>query len=79
MVQEAVNGSWKAIHIGQSRDEEPMDILNDIRRARYRAKARSLTIIDRREAIKTAYALAKEDDVVLVAGKGHENYQIIKG
>ena len=38
-----------------------------------------LTIPDRREAIKTATMLAKKGDVILVAGKGHEDYQIIKG
>ena len=81
MAQEAVNGSWKAILTSDNpRDEEPMDILNDMLAGLdTEQKARSLTIIDRREAIKTACALAKEDDVVLVAGKGHENYQIIKG
>ena len=38
-----------------------------------------LTIVDRREAIKTACKLATKNDVILVAGKGHENYQEIRG
>jgi UDP-N-acetylmuramoyl-L-alanyl-D-glutamate--2,6-diaminopimelate ligase len=38
-----------------------------------------LTIVDRREAIKTACALAQPSDVVLIAGKGHEDYQEVKG
>ena len=42
-------------------------------------KRATITIIDRREAIKTAYALAQPNDVVLIAGKGHEDYQEIKG
>jgi UDP-N-acetylmuramoyl-L-alanyl-D-glutamate--2,6-diaminopimelate ligase len=42
-------------------------------------KANTLTIIDRREAIKTACALAQPGDVILIAGKGHEDYQEIKG
>jgi UDP-N-acetylmuramoyl-L-alanyl-D-glutamate--2,6-diaminopimelate ligase len=42
-------------------------------------KAKSLTIVDRREAIRTACALAQPGDVVLVAGKGHEDYQIVQG
>ena len=38
-----------------------------------------LTIVDRREAMRTAAKLAKKGDVILVAGKGHEDYQEIKG
>jgi UDP-N-acetylmuramoyl-L-alanyl-D-glutamate--2,6-diaminopimelate ligase len=38
-----------------------------------------VTIVDRREAIKTAAMLAKKGDVILIAGKGHEDYQEIKG
>ncbi len=38
-----------------------------------------ISIADRKEAIKTAVSLAKKDDIVLVAGKGHEKYQEIKG
>lgn len=81
MAKEAVDGSWKAILTSDNpRDEEPMDILNDMLAGLdAEQKAKSLTIIDRREAIKTACALAQKGDVVLVAGKGHENYQIIKG
>lgn len=81
MAREAVNGSWKAILTSDNpRFEEPQDILNDmIAGLDMNEKARSLTIVDRREAIKTACALAQAGDVVLVAGKGHEDYQIIKG
>ena len=38
-----------------------------------------LTIVDRKEAIKTACALSDNQDIILVAGKGHETYQEIKG
>ena len=40
---------------------------------------KAVEIVDRRNAIKTAIRLAHSDDIVLVAGKGHENYQEIKG
>ena len=40
---------------------------------------KSLSIADRKEAIRTACMLAEKGDVILVAGKGHENYQEIKG
>ncbi|MDD4198533.1 MAG: cyanophycin synthetase, partial [Paludibacter sp.] len=81
MAREAVDGSWKAILTSDNpRFEDPQEILKDMTDgldAVQRTKA--LTIVDRREAIKTACALAKPGDVVLIAGKGHENYQIIQG
>jgi UDP-N-acetylmuramoyl-L-alanyl-D-glutamate--2,6-diaminopimelate ligase len=62
------------------RSEDPMDILIDMARGLdASARKMTLTILDRREAIRTALALAKKGDIVLVAGKGHENYQEIKG
>ena len=81
MAREAVDGSWKAILTSDNpRNEEPMDILNDMLAGLDPSqKAKSLTIADRREAIKTACSLAQKGDVVLVAGKGHEDYQIIQG
>ncbi|MDO9154649.1 MAG: UDP-N-acetylmuramoyl-L-alanyl-D-glutamate--2,6-diaminopimelate ligase [Paludibacter sp.] len=81
MAREAVDGSWKAILTSDNpRFEEPQDILNDmIAGLDILQKNKSLVIVDRREAIKTACALAQKGDVVLVAGKGHEDYQIIKG
>ena len=81
MAREAINGSWKAILTSDNpRFEEPQDILNDMLAGLDPVeKAKSLTIVDRREAIKTACSLAQAGDVVLVAGKGHEDYQIIQG
>lgn len=81
MAREAVNGSWKAILTSDNpRFEEPQDILNDMLAGLDVVdKTKSLTIVDRREAIRTACALAQPGDVVLVAGKGHEDYQIIQG
>ena len=42
-------------------------------------RKKTISIVDRREAIRTACMLAEKGDVILVAGKGHENYQEIKG
>lgn len=81
MAREAVNGSWKAILTSDNpRFEEPQEILNDMLAGLdVVEKSKSLTIVDRREAIRTACALAQPGDVVLVAGKGHEDYQIVQG
>lgn len=62
------------------RSEEPEQIIRDMEEGlavAYRRKYISIT--DRREAIKTALSLAQKEDIVLVAGKGHEKYQEIKG
>ncbi|MCL2501709.1 MAG: UDP-N-acetylmuramoyl-L-alanyl-D-glutamate--2,6-diaminopimelate ligase [Bacteroidales bacterium] len=62
------------------RSEDPMDILQDMLHGlTSQEKARCLCIADRREAIKTAILMAPPKSIVLVAGKGHENYQEIKG
>ena len=81
MAQEAVKGSTRVILTSDNpRDEEPQDILNDmIAGLSDNERRNTLTIIDRREAIRTACMLAQSGDVILVAGKGHEDYQIIKG
>lgn len=62
------------------RSEEPGDIIADMQagvKDEYRSKV--LAITDRKEAIRTAVMLASKGDIVLVAGKGHENYQEVKG
>ena len=81
MAREAVDGSWEAILTSDNpRFEDPQEILNDMLAGLdVTQKSKSLTIADRREAIKTACAIAQKGDVVLVAGKGHEDYQIIQG
>jgi UDP-N-acetylmuramoyl-L-alanyl-D-glutamate--2,6-diaminopimelate ligase len=62
------------------RDEEPQTILDQMEKGvSISNKKKTLSIIDRKEAIKTACLLAKEGDIILVAGKGHEDYQEIKG
>lgn len=81
MAHEAMIGSTQVILTSDNpRDEEPQDILNDMWAGLTAEEQQSaLMIIDRRQAIKTACMMAQKDDVILVAGKGHENYQIIKG
>jgi UDP-N-acetylmuramoyl-L-alanyl-D-glutamate--2,6-diaminopimelate ligase len=62
------------------RSEDPMAILDDIEQGlNTAAKRKALFISDRKQAIKTALQLAQPLDIVLVAGKGHEKYQEIKG
>ncbi len=62
------------------RSEDPNDILADMKAGLEGDEAtRALTIADRREAIRTALTIAQPGDIVLIAGKGHENYQEIKG
>lgn len=62
------------------RSEDPLEILKDMEAGvNVVAKKKVISIPDRKEAIKTAVNLANGDDIVLVAGKGHEKYQDIKG
>ena len=62
------------------RDEEPADIIADMEAGLdVDTRKKTLSIVDRREAIRTAVALAAPGDVVLIAGKGHEDYQEVKG
>lgn len=63
------------------RDEEPAEIIAEMAAGldTDELRQRTIAITDRREAIRTAIMLAKPGDVVLIAGKGHENYQEIKG
>jgi UDP-N-acetylmuramoyl-L-alanyl-D-glutamate--2,6-diaminopimelate ligase len=62
------------------RSEDPYQILKDMEQGlNTAAKRKTVSIADRREAIKTALSLSKPEDIVLIAGKGHEKYQDIKG
>jgi UDP-N-acetylmuramoyl-L-alanyl-D-glutamate--2,6-diaminopimelate ligase len=81
MAQEAVKQSNKVIITSDNpRFEEPQDIINDMMAGLSQEDKRKVVCItDRKEAIRTACMLAQPNDVVLVAGKGHENYQDIKG
>ena len=62
------------------RSEDPEQIIKDMEAGlNISAKRKSISIVDRKEAIKTAINLAGKEDIILVAGKGHEKYQEIKG
>lgn len=62
------------------RTEEPEDILRDMETGlSSSAKRKYISIVDRKEAIRTAVSYAGPEDIILVAGKGHEKYQDIKG
>ncbi len=81
MAQEAVKQSDKVIITSDNpRFEEPQDIINDMLAGLNAQQMKKvITIVDRREAIRTACMMAQKGDVILIAGKGHENYQEVKG
>lgn len=81
MAQLAKHGSDRLILTSDNpRDEEPKDILNDMMAGLTEDELKDTLVIEDREmAIRTACMMAADTDVILVAGKGHEDYQIIKG
>ena len=78
---EAVKQSDRVIITSDNpRFEEPQDIINDMLAGLDQKQMKKVvSIVDRKEAIKTACMLAQKGDVILIAGKGHEDYQEIKG
>ena len=81
MAQEAVRQSDRVIITSDNpRFEEPQDIINDmVAGLNAQQMKKVITITDRREAIKAACMMAEKGDVILIAGKGHETYQEVKG
>jgi UDP-N-acetylmuramoyl-L-alanyl-D-glutamate--2,6-diaminopimelate ligase len=81
MAQEAVKQSDRVIITSDNpRFEEPEDIINDMLAGLdARQMKKVISIVDRREAIRTACMMAEKGDVILIAGKGHEDYQEIQG
>jgi UDP-N-acetylmuramoyl-L-alanyl-D-glutamate--2,6-diaminopimelate ligase len=81
MAQEAVKQSDRVIITSDNpRFEEPQDIINDMLAGLNAQQLKSvISIVDRRDAIKTAVMMAEKGDVILIAGKGHEDYQDVKG
>ena len=81
MAREAVKQSDRVIITSDNpRFEEPQDIINDMLAGLDEEQMKKvIAIVDRRQAIKTACMMAKSGDVILIAGKGHEDYQDLKG
>lgn len=81
MAQEAVKNSDRVIITSDNpRFEDPQEIINDMLAGlTEKQRQKVLSIVDRREAIRTACMMAQPGDVILVAGKGHEDYQIVQG
>ena len=81
MAQEAAKQSDRVIITSDNpRFEEPQDIINDMLAGlNAQQMKKSISITDRKEAIRTACMMAQKGDVILIAGKGHEDYQEIKG
>lgn len=81
MAREAALGSQQVVLTSDNpRDEDPAEIIHEMEAGLDdEMRRRTLSIVDRREAIRTACRLAQSGDVVLVAGKGHEDYQEIRG
>lgn len=81
MAQEAAKNSNRVIITSDNpRFEEPQDIVNDMLAGLDKEQlSRTLAIVDRKEAIRTACMMAQPGDVILIAGKGHEDYQDVKG
>lgn len=81
MAQAACDLSDRAIFTSDNpRTEKAEDILKDMEAGlNSAAKRKYISIVDRKEAIKTAVSLANAEDIILIAGKGHEKYQDING
>ncbi len=82
MAQSAVRASDRVVITSDNpRFEEPQDIINDMLAGITTAedKRKVISIVDRKEAIRAACMMAQPGDVILIAGKGHEDYQDVKG
>ncbi len=81
MAEVAVTHSDKVIFTSDNpRNEDPLEIIKDMEAGvSVPGRKKFISIADRREAIKTAVSLSGKEDIVLIAGKGHEKYQDVKG
>ena len=81
MAAEAVKGSSKVILTSDNpRSEDPEKIIEDMMEGvEFKERIKVISITNRKEAIKTACMVARAGDIILIAGKGHETYQEVKG
>ena len=81
MAKEAVQGSSRVILTSDNpRSEDPTQIVEEMMKGvTFKERIKVLSIVDRKEAIRTACVVAQPGDIILVAGKGHETYQEVKG
>jgi UDP-N-acetylmuramoyl-L-alanyl-D-glutamate--2,6-diaminopimelate ligase len=81
MAEVACEHSDKVIFTSDNpRKENPCQIIKEMEAGVHAGlKKRFISITDRREAIKTAVSISQKEDIVLIAGKGHEKYQDIDG
>jgi UDP-N-acetylmuramoyl-L-alanyl-D-glutamate--2,6-diaminopimelate ligase len=81
MGQSACTYSDKVVFTSDNpRSEDPSEIIREMEESLdHAARRKTLSIVSRMEAIKTAVSLTKPEDILLIAGKGHEKYQEIKG
>ena len=81
MAEVACEYSDKVIFTSDNpRNEDPLEIIKDMEAGvGVVARKKYISIADRREAIKTAVSLSNKEDIILIAGKGHEKYQEVKG
>ena len=75
----AENADFLIVTSDNPRNENPEDIIKDILEGLKDSKTPYITITDRREAIHWAVKNAEKDDIIVLAGKGHEDYQILAG
>jgi UDP-N-acetylmuramoyl-L-alanyl-D-glutamate--2,6-diaminopimelate ligase len=75
----ADNADFLIVTSDNPRNEDPQEIVNDVLKGLEGKTTPYVTIVDRREAIHWAVRNAEKDDIIVLAGKGHEDYQILAG
>ncbi len=73
------NAAYTVITSDNPRTEKPEEIVNEIEEGIKKTKGKYIVIVDRKKAIEHAIKMARKNDIVVIAGKGHETYQEING